>query len=93
MRWSLVMLGGVTVLALLLAACSPASAPDLPRWLRGAPPEVRDAYAFAVAHPEVLQYIPCYCGCEGVGHRSNRDCFVREMRADGTVAYDLHGAG
>jgi len=27
-------------------------------------------YAFAARHPEVMQYAPCYCGCERSGHRS-----------------------
>jgi uncharacterized protein with PCYCGC motif len=35
-----------------------------------------EAYAFALAHPDVLKWIPCYCGCAAMGHGSNLDCFV-----------------
>jgi hypothetical protein len=31
-------------------------------------PEVQEAYRFALANPDVLDKIPCYCGCGGVGH-------------------------
>src|SRR5262245_3485928 len=41
------------------------------------PPEVvRAAYVFAAEHPEVLSYVPCFCGCERGGHKGNDDCFV-----------------
>ncbi|MBI4307705.1 MAG: hypothetical protein HY684_02750 [Chloroflexi bacterium] len=95
MRRSLWALGGgiALALALTLAACAPAPDASLPQWLRTAPYEVRDAYAYAVAHPEVLEYMPCYCGCNGGGHRSNRDCYIQEIRRDGTVKYDFHATG
>lgn len=41
---------------------------------------VKEAYQFAVDHPEVLNYMPCYCGCyEEDGHTSNTDCFVEKV--------------
>src|SRR6266480_1184230 len=41
------------------------------------PPDVvRSAYVFAAEHPEVLSYVPCFCGCERAGHKGNEDCFV-----------------
>ena len=51
------------------------------------------AYEFAARHPEVLQYIPCYCGCERSGHGGNHDCFVRSRDASGNVTWDSHGYG
>lgn len=58
------------------------------------PPEViRAVYEFAARHPEVLQYVPCYCGCERNGHRGNDDCFVRSRDAEGRVTWDGHGMG
>jgi hypothetical protein len=36
-----------------------------------------EAYAFAMASPQVLQWMPCYCGCEAMGHGSNLDCFFK----------------
>ena len=50
------------------------------------PPEVvRATYEFAARHPEVLQYIPCFCGCERAGHGDNDDCFVARRNAKGQV--------
>lgn len=58
-----------------------------------ASPEAQQAYRFAVAHPDVLQYIPCYCGCNSAGHTSNKDCYIREVRPGGVVVLDPHGFG
>jgi hypothetical protein len=57
------------------------------------PPEVVNAaFAFAAEHPEVLSYIPCFCGCEHSGHRGNHDCFVRSRAANGDVLqWEEHG--
>ncbi|MCC6626006.1 MAG: hypothetical protein IT340_01265 [Chloroflexi bacterium] len=56
---------------------------------------VQAAYQFAVspAGRETLRWQPCYCGCEEEGHTSNLDCFVDEVRADGSVALDLMSFG
>jgi hypothetical protein len=57
-------------------------------------PVLRQVYEFAARHPEVLQYVPCYCGCENVGHKANHDCFVKSRAADGRVTqWDSHGMG
>lgn len=51
-------------------------------------------YEFAARHPEVLQYVPCYCGCERNGHTGNESCFVKSRSASGQVtAWDSHGFG
>jgi hypothetical protein len=57
------------------------------------PPDVvRAAYAFAAEHPEVLSYVPCFCGCERGGHRGNEDCFVSARDANGDVTdWEPHG--
>jgi hypothetical protein len=53
---------------------------------------VRAAYQFAAEHPEVLSYVPCYCGCERSGHRGNEDCFVTNRDANGDVTeWEPHG--
>lgn len=56
-----------------------------PAALAEAPPEIVEAYVFAARHPEVLQYMPCYCGCERATppHRSNYDCFVNAIDRTG----------
>ena len=53
---------------------------------------VREAYLFAAEHPEILSYVPCFCGCERGGHQGNHDCFVanRDQKGDVT-AWEPHG--
>ena len=57
------------------------------------PPEVvKAAYKFAAEHPEVLSYVPCFCGCEHQGHRGNEDCFVKARDINGDVVqWEDHG--
>ena len=53
---------------------------------------VRAVYEFAASHPEVLDYVPCFCGCEGAGHKSNTHCFVGSRNGEGQVTqWDYHG--
>jgi uncharacterized protein with PCYCGC motif len=72
-----------------------ASLPPLP--FQAYPPPrpmetVRAVYRFAAEHPEVLSYVPCFCGCERGGHRGNDDCFVKERNAAGDVTeWEPHG--
>jgi hypothetical protein len=55
---------------------------------------VQAVYEFAARHPEVLQYMPCYCGCQAFGHKGNHECFVRRRAADGRVLeWEPHGSG
>jgi len=55
---------------------------------------VRATYDFAAQHPEVLKFVPCYCGCGREGHSSNESCFVARRDARGNVAeWDTHGFG
>src|SRR5678815_5472430 len=48
-------------------------------------PIVQQVYEFAARHPEVLQHVPCYCGCDRIGHNGNHDCFVKTRMPNGTV--------
>jgi Protein of unknown function with PCYCGC motif len=76
-------------------------APDLPPLSTmavtnsGENPElVRAIHVFAARHPEVLGYMPCFCGCQNSGHKHNDDCFVASRNSAGKVtAWDLHGVG
>lgn len=65
----------------------------LPDFVQNAPPQVREAYRFAVANPDVLKKYPCYCGCSAAGHRSNLDCYVKEQLSDGALVFDNHAFG
>jgi hypothetical protein len=71
--------------------------PPLPlvRFPAARPPEViRSVYEFAANNPEVLNYVPCFCGCENFGHVSSHDCFVDHRNQDGQVAtWEAHGMG
>jgi hypothetical protein len=72
-----------------------ADLPPLPDGLFNAPREpeiVKAAYEFAARHPEVLKYVPCFCGCEHMGHKGNDDCFVSKRNAAGQVTeWESHG--
>jgi hypothetical protein len=87
----------------LLSACSTgtteqsfpmASMDGMPAEVQSAPVTVQQAYQFAVANPDVLTELPCYCGCGPIGHTSNYACYVAEQNADGSVkTFDPHALG
>ena len=55
---------------------------------------VRATYDFAAQHPEILSFVPCYCGCGADGHKHNESCFVAKRDAKGNVTeWDTHGFG
>ena len=55
---------------------------------------VREVYEFAGRRPDVLQYVPCFCGCEQAGHVGNDDCFVKSRDASGKpTEWEAHGMG
>lgn len=67
--------------------------PEDARALERLPSVVREAYYFALERPDVLQYMPCFCGCDRTdGHISNLDCFVQSRSAQGIVL-EAHGSG
>lgn len=92
------------VLFLSLTACSDSSetnesafslapASNLSEEIRSAPQAVQEAYRFALANPEILEEIPCYCGCGSVGHKNNLQCYVSGVGADGKPIFDSHALG
>ena len=64
-----------------------------PAAYRSATEPTREAYRYAIDRPDVLQWMPCFCGCVNDGHESNVDCFVRTRLAEGRVVLDAHGFG
>ncbi len=66
---------------------------QLPAYPLGRSPEViTAAYKFAAEHPEILTFVPCFCGCERSGHRGNEDCFVKSRAPNGDVTqWEPHG--
>jgi hypothetical protein len=63
---------------------------ELPEFART--PDTRRLYQYAVDHGDELQYIPCTCGCVRVGHKSNRDCYIKAFNKDGTLTFTSHAA-
>jgi hypothetical protein len=62
---------------------------EWPEYVTDADPEVQSLYEFQVTHGELMRYMPCFCGCgDNVGHRNNRDCFIEEVRDNGSVEFD-----
>ncbi len=50
---------------------------------------MKDIYTVAGQNAELLDWIPCYCGCgESVGHKNNKNCFIREIKKNGEVVWD-----
>jgi hypothetical protein len=68
------------------------AAGEMPSFARRPSSKIREAYRYAAAHPDVLQYIPCTCGCRNTGHRHNGDCYVKERHEDGRITFTSHAA-
>jgi hypothetical protein len=69
-----------------------ASLNQMPPEVQNAPTTVRQSYQFAVANPEVLKALPCYCGCGPIGHESNYACYIHETET-GEQLFDPHALG
>ena len=74
-------------------AFSMASLDQMPPEVQNAPATVREAYQFAARNQDVLEHLPCYCGCGDMGHTSNYNCYVAGTGADGMPLYDNHALG
>lgn len=97
---SLLFAANALLLTLTLSACSGersaeagvhvpvADAASMPAMVQTAPQRVAFTYRFAAASPEILQQMPCYCGCGPMGHTSNYACFWDE-----TGKADPHALG
>ena len=94
------------VLALVgtaISACSTASTSEvhlamspldqMPMDVQTAPVAVQETYQFNTANPDIMQDIPCYCGCGNIGHTSNYDCYVSDVDASGKITFDNHALG
>lgn len=92
----------VIILVASLSGCSAAqqsahlnmtSMEKMPADVQAAPVSVQQAYQFAVANPDVLQKIPCFCGCGKMGHTSNYSCYVQSVDDKGSITFDNHAMG
>jgi len=93
----------LVLLSTALSACSTSktsevhldmmSMDQMPADVQSAPVAVQEAYQFASINPDIMQNIPCYCGCGSIGHTSNFDCYVSDTDAQGKVTFDNHALG
>ena len=94
----------ILLLLPILAACSPkaqipghnhpmAPLAEMPDMVIEAPETVQEAFQYAVANPDILSQIPCYCGCGAMGHQSNYDCYVAGETPAGELSFDNHALG
>lgn len=94
-----------SAVSLLVSACARPTLTDLPglyarpernewpaEW-HDLPADTQMMYRYAVANRQVLQYMPCFCGCGAAGHTSNYDCYVDAVLPDGRVRLDTMSFG
>lgn len=64
----------------------------MPTFLMDKNEQMQTIYGAAAHHHELLEYIPCYCGCaESGNHKNALNCFVYEIKENGEVVWDDHG--
>jgi hypothetical protein len=91
-------------LTIVLSGCSTSSAEGthefamaskdvMPAEVQAAPTSVLQTYQFAVANPDLLKQVGCYCGCGPIGHTSNYACYVAEETYDAGLQFDAHTLG
>lgn len=87
--------GAFALMRVGLIGSNPAAA-KLPAPLREAPALVQEGYLYALERPDVLQYLPCFCGCwapDHGSHTSNLSCFVKDgSLAAGRIELEPHGS-
>lgn len=67
------------------------SASVFPSFLDNQPGEMQLIYQAVSQHQNLLEQIPCYCGCgDSVGHKDNYDCFIYKNHEDGSLVWDDH---
>jgi hypothetical protein len=49
------------------------------------------AYAFALQTGNVIEWMPCYCGCDAMDHRSNLDCYLKSTPGS-RVTWEEHAS-
>ena len=93
----------VVLIAMTVSACSASTSNEvhlymlpmeqMPMDVQNSPVAVQEAYQFASVNPDVMEDIPCYCGCGSVGHTSNYDCYVSDVDAKGNITFANHALG
>jgi hypothetical protein len=57
------------------------------------PKALHEVYMFAAEHPEVVQYMPCFCACgKNKTHKSLENCFLKSRgETPKDLAWSAHG--
>ena len=63
-----------------------------PVFVSTADARTQEAYAFAIARPDVTDWMPCYCGCVAMDHRNNTDCYLKPRENGMPVDFDEHAS-
>jgi hypothetical protein len=63
-----------------------------PAYVSAADARTQEAYAFAIARPDVTDWMPCYCGCVAMDHRNNTDCYLKPRENGMPVDFDEHAS-
>lgn len=64
---------------------------ELPAFLDSQSEQMKDIYTLVASHDNLLEHIPCYCGCgSSVGHNHNENCFIKERLKNGAIVWDDH---
>jgi hypothetical protein len=106
-KYAIVVISFVIVFSILISGCSTTNSKKntqtqsyeiaplagMPLEVQSAPVTVKQAYQFAVANPDILSQLPCYCGCGGMGHTSNYSCYVAGEDDSGDLMFDGHALG
>ncbi|MBP2241246.1 hypothetical protein J2Z40_001808 [Cytobacillus eiseniae] len=68
------------------------SVSEAPNFLDDKHEQIQTVYAAVGQYQELLEYIPCYCGCgDSASHKDNYDCFIFENKENGEIVWDDHG--
>lgn len=63
----------------------------LPPFLTDHSDDMKIIYQAVAEHQELLEHVPCYCGCnDSVGHEHNYHCFIHDNKDNGAVVWDDH---
>jgi hypothetical protein len=54
--------------------------------------DTEEAYAFAMYHPQIVKWMPCYCGCAAMDHRSNLDCYLKPGQPGAKTVFEEHAS-
>ena len=96
-RRFLLLVLAISLVTVFVSACSSGvhlemmPADEMPMEVLASPMNVQTAYRFAVANPDVIKEIFCYCGCDSLGHTSNYDCYVSDVDENGNITFEPHG--